>query len=106
MSVRFSDKHLRGFVSEHEFAAMEPQLKAAHQLLHEKSGPGNDFLGWLELPKNYDREEFSRIQKAAKKIQGDSDVLIVIGIGGSYLGARAAIECLKSPLYNLSLIHI
>ena len=100
MSVRFSDKHLRDFVSEHEFAAMEPQLKAAHQLLHEKSGPGNDFLGWLELPKNYDREEFSRIQKAAKKIQGDSDVLIVIGIGGSYLGARAAIECLKSPLYN------
>lgn len=100
MSVKFSGKHLRGFVSEHEFAAMEPQLKTAHQLLHEKNGPGNEFLGWLDLPKQYDREEFSRIQKAAKKIQGDSNVLIVIGIGGSYLGARAAIECLKSPLYN------
>lgn len=100
MSVKFSDKHLRGFVSEHEFSAIEPQVKAAHQLLEDKNGPGNDFLGWLALPKEYDKEEFSRIQKAAEKIKADSDVLIVIGIGGSYLGARAAIECLKSPLYN------
>lgn len=100
MSVKFSDKHLRGFVSEHEFSAIEPQVKAAHQLLEDKNGPGNDFLGWLTLPKEYDKEEFSRIQKAAEKIKADSDVLIVIGIGGSYLGARAAIECLKSPLYN------
>ncbi len=100
MSVKFSDKHLRGFVSEHEFSAIEPQVKAAHQLLENKNGPGNDFLGWLALPKEYDKEEFSRIQKAAEKIKADSDVLIVIGIGGSYLGARAAIECLKSPLYN------
>lgn len=100
MSVHFSEKHLRGFISEHEFAAMAPQVEAAHALLHGRTGPGNDFLGWLELPKNYDREEFVRIKKAAAKIQSDSDVLIVIGIGGSYLGARAAIECLKSPLYN------
>ena len=100
MSVKCSDKHLRGFVSEHEFSAIEPQVKAAHQLLEDKNGPGNDFLGWLALPKEYDKEEFSRIQKAAEKIKADSDVLIVIGIGGSYLGARAAIECLKSPLYN------
>lgn len=100
MSVKFSDKHLRGFVSEHEFSAIEPQVKAAHQLLEDKNGPGNDFLGWLTLPKEYDKEEFSRIQKAAEKIKADSDVLIVIGIGGSYLGARATIECLKSPLYN------
>ncbi len=100
MSVKFSDKHLRGFVSEHEFSAIEPQVKAAHQLLEDKNGPGNDFLGWLALPKEYDKEEFSRIQKSAEKIKADSDVLIVIGIGGSYLGARAAIECLKSPLYN------
>ncbi len=100
MSVKFSDKHLRGFVSEHEFSAIEPQVKVAHQLLEDKNGPGNDFLGWLALPKEYDKEEFSRIQKAAEKIKADSDVLIVIGIGGSYLGARAAIECLKSPLYN------
>lgn len=100
MSVKFNGKHLEGFLSGHEMTAMEAQVKCAHDMLHSKSGLGNDFLGWLELPKNYDKEEFARIQKAAEKIQGDSDVLIVIGIGGSYLGARAAIEYLKSPLYN------
>lgn len=100
MSVKFNGKHLEGFLSGHEMTAMEAQVNCAHDMLHSKSGLGNDFLGWLELPKNYDKEEFARIQKAAEKIQGDSDVLIVIGIGGSYLGARAAIEYLKSPLYN------
>ena len=100
MSVKFNGKHLEGFLSGHEMTAMEAQVKCAHDMLHSKSGLGNDFLGWLELPKNYDKKEFARIQKAAEKIQGDSDVLIVIGIGGSYLGARAAIEYLKSPLYN------
>ena len=94
MSVHFSEKHLRGFISEHEFAAIAPQVEAAHALLHGRTGPGNDFLGWLELPKNYDREEFARIKKAAAKIQSDSDVLIVIGIGGSYLGAKCALEAL------------
>lgn len=79
---------------------MIPQVKAAHEQLHNKSGLGKDFLGWLDLPVNYDREEFARIQKSAKKIQSDSQVLIVIGIGGSYLGARAVIEQLRSPLYN------
>lgn len=89
-----------GFVSEDEFLAIAPQVKAAHELLYSRTGPGNDFLGWLNLPEAYDREEFARIKKASAKIQSDSDILIVIGIGGSYLGARAAIECLKSPLYN------
>lgn len=100
MSVKFSGKHLKGFLADHELAAIKEQVKCAHDMLHSKSGLGNDFLGWLELPKNYDKEEFARIQKAADKIKNDSDVLIVIGIGGSYLGARAAIEYLKSPLYN------
>ena len=69
--------------------------------LHNKTGPGSDFLGWVELPNNYDKEEFSRILKAARKIREDSDVLIVIGIGGSYLGARAAIESLTHSFYNM-----
>ncbi|MBO4635986.1 MAG: glucose-6-phosphate isomerase, partial [Clostridiales bacterium] len=79
---------------------IEPQVKAAHDMLTKKNGPGNDFLGWLDLPSNYDKEEFSRIRKAAAKIRRDSDVLIVIGIGGSYLGARAAIELLNHSFAN------
>ena len=75
-------------------------MKAAHETLHGKSGLGNGFLGWLDLPVAYDKEEFARIQKAAEKIKSDSEVMIVIGIGGSYLGARAVIEQLRSPLYN------
>ncbi|MCQ2466264.1 MAG: glucose-6-phosphate isomerase [Clostridia bacterium] len=81
---------------------MEPQVKAAHDMLHKKNGPGNDFLGWLDLPTNYDKEEFNRIQKAAAKIRKDSDVLVVIGIGGSYLGARAAIELLNHSFANVA----
>ena len=81
---------------------MEPQIKVAHDMLHKKNGPGNDFLGWLDLPTNYDKEEFSRIKKAAAKIRRDSDVLIVIGIGGSYLGARAAIELLNHSFANIA----
>ncbi len=100
MSITLNAKHLSGFVGEHELVAMAPQIETAHKMLHEKSGLGNDFLGWVDLPTNYDKEEFARIIKAADKIKNDSDVLIVIGIGGSYLGARAAIELLKSPLYN------
>ena len=79
---------------------MEPQIKVAHDMLHKKNGPGNDFLGWLDLPTNYDKEEFSRIKKAAAKIRRDSDVLIVIGIGGSYLGTRAVIEMLGHSFAN------
>ena len=80
---------------------MEPQVKTAHDMLHKKNGPGNDFLGWLDLPNAYDKDEFARIRKAAQKIRRDSDVLVVIGIGGSYLGARAVIELLNHSFANL-----
>ena len=79
---------------------LKAQVEAAHKTLHEKTGLGNDFLGWADLPVNYDKEEFERIKKSAEKIKNDSDILVVLGIGGSYLGARAAIEFLTSPLYN------
>ena len=81
---------------------MEPQVKTAHDMLHKKNGPGNDFLGWLDLPTNYDKEEFARIRKAAQKIRRDSDVHVVIGIGGSYLGARAVIELLNHSFANVA----
>jgi len=90
------------FINENQISNMEPQVKLAHDMLHKKNGPGNDFLGWLDLPSNYDREEFSRIRKAALKIRKDSDVLLVIGIGGSYLGARAAIELLSHSFANIA----
>ena len=100
MSVTLNDKHLREFVSNDEYTSIAPQIEAAHKLLHDKTGLGNDFVGWVDLPVNYDKEEFARIKKAAEKIKKDTDVFVVIGIGGSYLGARAAIEFLKSPNYN------
>ena len=100
MSVKFNYKLAENFISEEEVKNLAPMVAEAHKMLHEKTGAGNDFLGWVELPKNYDKEEFARIKKAAAKIQSDSEVLIVIGIGGSYLGARAAIEFLTSPLAN------
>lgn len=99
--VKFDYQKALGFISQAELDNMAPQVEAAHALLHSKSGAGSDFLGWLELPKNYDRDEFSRIQAAAEKIQKNSDVLVVIGIGGSYLGARAAIEMLSHSFFNL-----
>ncbi len=100
MSTKLTDKYLKGFVSEDEFKGIESQVKAAHKALHDGSGLGNDFIGWVDLPTNYDKEEFARIKKAAAKIKNDTDVFVVIGIGGSYLGARAAIEFLTSPNYN------
>ncbi|MBC8585748.1 glucose-6-phosphate isomerase [Youxingia wuxianensis] len=100
MAITLNTKHMKEFVSDHELAAIEPQVAAAHKTLTEGTGLGNDFLGWTTLPRDYDKEEFSRIKAAAKKIQSDSDILVVIGIGGSYLGARAAIELLCSPFYN------
>lgn len=84
-----------------ELEKMAAMVKGAHETLHNGTGAGNDFLGWIDLPVNYDKEEFSRIKKAAQKIKGNSDALIVIGIGGSYLGARAAVEMLNSNFYNL-----
>lgn len=100
MATTFDTRYLQDFVRDHELSAMQAQVMAAHEMLHQKSGLGNDFLGWLTLPTDYDKEEFSRIQAAAQRIKNDTDVFIVIGIGGSYLGARAVIEFLKSPLYN------
>ena len=100
MAISFSEKYAAGFFSGDEWKGIEPQIRLAHEMLHNGTGLGNDFLGWRDLPVDYDKEEFARIRKAAAKIQGDTDVFIVIGIGGSYLGARAAIEFLKSPYYN------
>lgn len=100
MAVKLNDKYLGQFLGENEYKGIAPAVRAAHETLASKSGLGNDFLGWVNLPTDYDKEEFARIKKAAEKIKKDSKVLIVIGIGGSYLGARAAIEALKSTLYN------
>ncbi len=100
MAVKVNDKYLKAFIGENEYNGIAPAVKAAHETLTQKNGLGNDFLGWLTLPTDYDKAEFERIKKAAEKIKSDSKVLIVIGIGGSYLGARAAIEALKSTLYN------
>ncbi|MBQ2274739.1 MAG: glucose-6-phosphate isomerase, partial [Clostridia bacterium] len=100
MAIRFLDNYAKDFLRENDLTGLTPQIAAAHEMLHNGTGLGNDFLGWLDLPVNYDKEEFSRIKSAAKRISGDTDILIVIGIGGSYLGARAAIEFLKSPNYN------
>lgn len=83
------------YLQEHEITSLQPFVNEAHKMLHEGTGAGNDFLGWVDLPVNYDKAEFERIKKAAEKIRSNSDVLIVIGIGGSYLGARAAIEMLS-----------
>ena len=100
MSIKLDDKHLKDFVRPHELAQFAPAVKTAFDTLMNKTGAGNAFLGWIDLPVSYDKEEFARIKKAAEKIKSDSKVLIVIGIGGSYLGARAVIEALKSSLYN------
>ena len=94
--VKFDYSLTAGVISEDEMKAMEKITKDAKDVLVGKSGAGNDFLGWIDLPVDYDKEEFARIQKAAQKIQSDSEVLLVIGIGGSYLGARAAIEFLRT----------
>jgi glucose-6-phosphate isomerase len=89
------------FVQPHEWEFLAPAVKQAHEMLHQKTGPGHDFLGWLDLPVSCDREEYARIKQAAAKIQSDSDVLLVIGIGGSYLGAKAAVDILGHSFYNL-----
>ncbi len=99
-NVTFDYSAAKGFVREDELKYMEKLAETAKKELLEKTGAGNDFLGWIDLPVEYDKEEFDRILQAAKKIQQDSEVLIVIGIGGSYLGARAAIEFLRHSFYN------
>lgn len=98
--LKFDYSKALQFVNQHEVDYFAAPIKLAHEQLHNQTGTGSDYLGWIDLPTAYDKEEFARIQKAAAKIQSDSDVLIVIGIGGSYLGARAAIEALSHSFYN------
>lgn len=100
-NLKFNFKTAANFLNEYEVTNFTEYVKSAHKMLHEKTGPGNDFLGWVDLPVNYDKDEFARIKKSAEKIKSDSDVLIVIGIGGSYLGARAALEMLSHSFYNM-----
>jgi len=100
MSVKLNEKYLNGFVSPDEIKKISHITKAAYSVVKNRNGAGSDFLGWVDLPVNYDKEEFARIKAAAAKINDMCDVFVVIGIGGSYLGARAAIEFVKSPLYN------
>lgn len=99
--VTFDYSKATSFVSENEVDLMKKITMDAKETLVSKTGAGNDFLGWIDLPVAYDKEEFARIKKAAAKIQSDSEVLLVIGIGGSYLGARAAIEFLRHSFYNM-----
>ena len=99
-TVKFDFSNTEFKASKSDVAAMSERVAAAKKTLLEKTGEGNDFLGWIDLPVDYDKEEFDRIKKAAEKIKSDSDVLVVIGIGGSYLGARAAIEALRHSFYN------
>ena len=100
MSVNLKDKYVSAFVSNDEIYSYQDKITKAHNDLHGKTGAGNDFTGWVDLPVDYDKEEFERIKVAAEKIKKNSDILIVIGIGGSYLGARAVIEFVKSQNYN------
>ena len=99
-TIGFCYKNAEKFIGKHEIESIKPAVLDAAKRLTEKSGDGKDFLGWIDLPVNYDKEEFARIKKAAEKIKSDSDILFVIGIGGSYLGARAAIDFVKHSFYN------
>lgn len=100
MTLKLNDKYLKSFIGEEEYANIQPMVKTAQKMIVDRSGAGSDFLGWVDLPENYDKAEFAAIKESAKKIQESCDILVVIGIGGSYLGARAAIEFMRSPLYN------
>jgi glucose-6-phosphate isomerase len=99
--IKFDYSKAAGFINEDEVSYLSSYVKSAHDMLHNKTGAGNDYVGWVDLPLNYDKEEFNRIKAAAEKIKSDSDVLIVIGIGGSYLGAKAAIDLLSHSFYNI-----
>jgi len=100
MTLKLNENYVNGFINEAEYSNIQPMITTAHNMLKEKSGAGNDFLGWTTLPFDYDKEEFARIKECAQKVKDLCDVFVVIGIGGSYLGARAAIEFIRSPLYN------
>lgn len=98
--IELDTSYIESFISKEELNSVKSQIELSKETLIKGNGDGNDFLGWIELPESYDKEEFARIKKAAEKIKNDSDCLIVIGIGGSYLGAKAAIEFLNHPFYN------
>ena len=100
MSIKLNDKFVKNFIDADAYKAIEAEALAAYKTVAQRDGAGNDFLGWVDLPVDYDKEEFVRIKNAAERIKKSCDVFIAIGIGGSYLGARAAIEFVKSPLYN------
>ena len=105
--ISFDSSKLSKFVHDNELGEMQALVNAADAELRKGTGAGSDFRDWLTLPKDYDKDEFTRIQAAAKKIQSDSKVLVVIGIGGSYLGAKMAVDFLNDTFFNyLSLIHI
>ena len=99
-NIKFDYSKALKFFNQSEIDCMQSYIDVAHDMLHDKTGLGNDFLGWVDLPKNYDKEEFNRIKRVSEKIKSDSDVLLVIGIGGSYLGARAAIEMIGHSFRN------
>ncbi len=100
MSICFEHRQALPSLTQTELDLLAPQVRTAHDLLHARTGPGAEFTGWLDLPRHYDRSEFARIQEAAAQIRHDADALVVVGIGGSYLGARAAIEMLGHSFYN------
>ena len=100
MTLKLNDHYLQKFIRPEEYKNIQPSIDAAHKQLVERTGAGNDYLGWVDLPQNYDKEEFARIKVATEKIRASCDVLIVIGIGGSYLGARAVIEFMNGQQYN------
>lgn len=101
MAIKLNLKYAGEYAAAEKLEAMQPEVSKAHAMLHNGTGKGNDFLGWIDLPVNYDKAEFEEIKACAEKIKKDSDALIVLGIGGSYLGARAVIEFIKSNNYNL-----
>jgi hypothetical protein len=100
MTVSFNYNNALSFMKNSEVENLSEFVKQAHHQIHQKQGPGSDYLGWVDWPVNYDKEEFSRVKLAAKRIQEQSDALIVIGIGGSYLGSKAAIEALSHTFHN------
>lgn len=100
MGITLDLSKAKPYLNDYEVEQLQPMVSAAHNMLHDMTGAGSDFLGWIDLPLNYDKEEFSRIKVAAEKIKANSEFLVVIGIGGSYLGARAAIEMLTNTFHN------
>jgi len=100
MNIKFNDSYVSSFVNGNDVKSITPEVTDALNKLKNGTGAGNDFIGWVDLPENYDKEEFARIKEAAKRIRENSEILVVIGIGGSYLGARAAIEFVNGSMYN------